>query len=169
MSETDRAHTPQRVFGRMGLIAIVQQASFLFIEYFSAHWPGAQATAETLVQANLVIAWSPVAFVYALVLSALVCLPEALTLRRRATSIKNMEDARLGCLFSPPSVLTLGAFSLFLWWSDLFGHSVIVRATGDDPALLLAIGLTMGSLIWGTVILLIGLVARAVALRIFPH
>ena len=166
MGLAERALGPKTVIARIGLIALVQQACFLLVEYFSAHWPGSKALEEKLAQSNLVIAWSPVALVYAIALATIVVLPEALTLRKRAAAVKHMEEIKLGCLFTPPSVIALGAFSLLLWWSDLYGDSLIVQATGEDPGMLLAIGLTFGSLVWGTVILLIGLVARAVVLRV---
>jgi hypothetical protein len=115
---------------------------------------------------GLVLRGGVVALAYAGSLAALLLWFEFRVKSKNRSALESEDARRFSKLIVAPSVPTVAFTTLLLWVSNIVVLGLTVGKSGEDAAMFLLMGLTVGTIVWGTLTFAFGLFLRAVLIRL---
>ncbi|MBS1713953.1 MAG: hypothetical protein JST30_06415 [Armatimonadetes bacterium] len=169
--ETAEALAPTGALGfrngvvRSVVIAVCQESALLLLGRLAANWPGYPVSpAGRMLTRGVQTGW-PIAIVAAVGIYIVLAYAERRVKAGHESGLASEQGRKFVKLFIAPSVPTVALASLLVWIFNVVGISMLVRGAREDAGMFLIMGLTFGTVVWGTLTFVGGLLVRAVMVR----
>jgi len=151
---------------RAVLIGLCQEAVLLILARLAANWPGYPVTpAGKMLTQGVGSGW-PITLIAAVGIYLVLVSAERRVKSKNQDGLDSEQGRRFAKLFVTPSVPTVAIASLLLWIFNVVALYLLVRRASEDAGMFLVMGLTFGTVVWGTLTFIGGLVVRAVLVRV---